>query len=127
MLVTNKTTADIYFGPLHLEAGIGQTLTVDDTSATSLYLLDDNVADALNNAYAANRIDVSGATDPFPRPTGDPKLLHGSGDPEGLTSHPRAASTFAATASRQTAASSTSRRPASPTQAAGSTSRPLPA
>lgn len=84
MLVTNKTTSDIYFGPLHLEAGIGSTLEVDDTSATSLYLLNDAVADALNNAYAATRISVSDQAEPFPRPTGTPQLLHGLGDPEGM-------------------------------------------
>lgn len=89
MLVTNKTSSDIYFGPLHLAAGVGETLTVDDTSATSLYLLDDSVADALNNAYNNNQIDVSGAADPFPRPVGDPKLYHGSGNPEGLVYAPQ--------------------------------------
>lgn len=46
MLVTNQTTQDYWFGPLHLLAGVGQQLTVDDTSATSLYLADDAVADA---------------------------------------------------------------------------------
>jgi microcystin-dependent protein len=84
MLVTNLTSSDIYFGPLHLEAGMGSTLTVDDTSATSLYLLSDSVADALNNAYAAAKISVSGQAEPFPRPTGTPQLLHGLGDPDGL-------------------------------------------
>lgn len=89
MLVTNKTTSDIYFGPLHLAAGIGTELTVDDTSATSLYLLNDSVADALNNAYVNERIDVTDYADPFPRPTGDPQLLHGTGDPEGLVYAPQ--------------------------------------
>lgn len=89
MLVTNQTTSDIYFGPLHLGAGVGTTLTVDDTSATSLYLLNDSVADALNNAYNSAKITVSGAADPFPRPTGDPQLLHGSGDPDGLVFAPQ--------------------------------------
>ena len=51
MLVTNQTGQDYWFGPLHLTAGVGQTLTVDDTSATSLYLTNDVVADALNNLY----------------------------------------------------------------------------
>jgi microcystin-dependent protein len=89
MLVTNKTTADIYFGPLHLPAGIGQTLTVDDTSETSLYLTNDGVADALNNAYVAGQIDVSGEAQPFPRPIGDPQFHHGSGNPEGLVYAPQ--------------------------------------
>ncbi|HVC86309.1 MAG TPA: phage tail protein [Gaiellaceae bacterium] len=89
MLVTNRSTADIYFGPLHLGAGVGTQLTVDDTSATSLYLTSDAVADALNNAYKNGQITVSGAADPFPRPTGDPMLLHGSGDPEGLVYAPQ--------------------------------------
>jgi microcystin-dependent protein len=89
MLVTNQTTVDIYFGPLHLGAGIGTTLTVDDTSATSLYLTDDSVAEALNNAAKAGIIAVSGQAQPFPRPTGTPALLHGYGDPEGLAFAPQ--------------------------------------
>lgn len=83
MLVTNQTTQDYWFGPLHLNAGVGQTLTVDDTSATSLYLTDDSVADALNNLYLSGKITVSSAALPFPRPTGVPQLLHGDGSPEG--------------------------------------------
>jgi microcystin-dependent protein len=84
MIVTNQTTNDLYFGPLHLAAGIGTTLTVDDTTATSLYLTNDSVAEALNNAYIANKILVSSQAQPFPRPTGEPALLHGTGSPEGL-------------------------------------------
>jgi hypothetical protein len=83
MLVTNQTAQDYWFGPLHLAAGVGETLTVDDTSATSLYLTDDQVADAINNLYAAGKITVSSAAAPFPRPTGTPELLHGDGSPEG--------------------------------------------
>lgn len=49
MLVTNQTTNDYWFGPLHLPGGIDQQLTVDDTSETSLYLTDDSVADAINH------------------------------------------------------------------------------
>lgn len=89
MLVTNQTAVDYWFGPLHLPAGVGQTLTVDDTSATSLYLLNDSVADAINNLYASGKITVSSATDPFPRPTGTPSLLHGDGSPEGLVFAPQ--------------------------------------
>lgn len=102
MLVTNQTTQDLYFGPLHLTAGVGQQLTIDDTSATSLYLLSDAVADAVNNAYNAGKITVTGQAQPFPRPTGTPQLLHGDGSPEGLVYAPQgsiymrrdAASTF---------------------------------
>jgi microcystin-dependent protein len=89
MLVTNQTTQDIYFGPLHLPAGVGQQVTVDDTSDTSLYLSDDIVADAVNNAYNAGNITVSGQSLPFPRPTGTPQLVHGDGSPEGLVYAPR--------------------------------------
>jgi len=32
MLITNQTNSDYWFGPLHLPAGISQTLTVDDSS-----------------------------------------------------------------------------------------------
>lgn len=89
MIVTNQTTQDLYFGPLHLVAGVGQQLTIDDTSATSLYLLSDSVADAVNNAYNAGKITVSGQAQPFPRPTGTPQLLHGDGSPEGLVFAPQ--------------------------------------
>jgi hypothetical protein len=82
MLVTNTTNQDYWFGPLHL-APNAVNVTVDDTSATSLYLTDDVVADALNNLYNSNKITVSGAAAPFPRPTGSPEVLHGSGSPEG--------------------------------------------
>src|SRR5712691_12635658 len=86
MLLTNQTTQDYWFGPLHLAAGVGQTLTVDDTSATSLYLTDDAVADAINTLYSAipAKILVSGAAAPFPRATGEPTILHGDGSPEGV-------------------------------------------
>lgn len=89
MLVTNLTSQDYWFGPLHLAAGNGQTLTVDDTSETSLYLSDDAVADAVNNLYAAGKISVSSAAEPFPRPTGVPQLLHGDGSPEGSVYAPQ--------------------------------------
>ena len=89
MLVTNQTNQDYWFGPLHLDAGVGQTLTVDDTTATSLYLTDDQVADAINNLYIAGKITVSSAAQPFPRPTGVPSLLHGDGVPEGLVYAPQ--------------------------------------
>lgn len=89
MLVTNQTSSDLYFGPLHLAAGIGTTLTVDDTSGTSLYLTNDSVADALNNAYNSGQILVTSAAQPFPRPTGTPALLHGDGDPDGLVFAPQ--------------------------------------
>jgi hypothetical protein len=89
MLVTNQTTQDYWFGPLHLAGGVGQTLTVDDTTATSLYLTDDTVADAINNLYNSAKIAVTSAAAPFPRPTGTPELLHGDGSPEGLTYAPQ--------------------------------------
>lgn len=84
MLVTNQTTQDYWFGPLHLPAGVGEQLTVDDTSETSLYLTDDTVADAINNLYASGKITVASAAQPFPRPTGMPSVLNGDGSPEGL-------------------------------------------
>jgi microcystin-dependent protein len=89
MLITNQTIQDYWFGPLHLDAGIEQTLTVDDTSETSLYLTDDTVADAINNLYLAGKITVTGAADPFPRPTGTPTLIHGDGVPEGIVFAPQ--------------------------------------
>jgi hypothetical protein len=89
VLVTNQTTQDYYFGPLHLLGGVGQQLTVDDTSDTSLYLADDAVADAINNLYNAGKITVSGQASPFPRPTGMPSVLHGDGSPEGIVYAPQ--------------------------------------
>jgi microcystin-dependent protein len=89
MLVTNTTNQDYFFGPLHLAAGIGQTLTVDDTTATSLYLTEDSVADAINNLSINGKITVTGAAPPFPRPTGVPQILHGDGTPEGLVFAPQ--------------------------------------
>jgi microcystin-dependent protein len=86
MTITNLTNQDYWFGPLHLPAGNGQTLIVDDTSDTSLYLTDDTVADAINTLYAASpaKISVTGAAGPFPRATGTPEVLHGTGSPEGM-------------------------------------------
>lgn len=68
---------------------VGETLTVDDTSDTSLYLTDDQVADAVNNLYASGKITVSGAAAPFPRPTGMPEVIHGDGSPEGVRYAPQ--------------------------------------
>jgi hypothetical protein len=87
MQVTNNTSYDLYFGPLHLAAN-ASNITIDDTSDSSLYLTNDDVADALNNAYNANKISVTGAASPFPRPTGTPQLLHGRGIPEGAVYAP---------------------------------------
>ena len=87
MVITNLTPQDYWFGPLHLQpAGPFGTLTVDDTSATSLYLTDDSVADAINFLFAQNppKITVTGQALPFPRPTGTPGIMHGDGSPEGL-------------------------------------------
>jgi microcystin-dependent protein len=89
MLITNQTNTDYWFGPLHLPAGVGQQITVDDTSATSLYLTNDQVADAINNLYISAKITVASAAAPFPRPTGVPSLLHGDGAPEGLVYAPQ--------------------------------------
>ena len=89
MLVTNQTTQDYWFGPLHLPQGMGQQITVDDTTDTSLYLADDSVADAINNLYNSGKITVSSAAAPFPRPTGMPSVLHGDGSPEGLVYAPQ--------------------------------------
>jgi hypothetical protein len=89
MTVTNQTNQDYWFGPLHLGGGVGTNIPVDDTTATSLYLTDDSVADAINTLYNAGKITVSGAAAPFPRPTGVPQLLHGDGAPEGLVYAPQ--------------------------------------
>lgn len=87
MVITNLTSQDYWFGPLHLPAGNGQTLQVDDQSATSLYLTDDSVADAINTLAAASpaKITVVPSTGTvFPRATGVPEVLHGDGSPEGI-------------------------------------------
>jgi hypothetical protein len=82
MNVTNNTSQDYWFGPLHLLPNFAGYV-VDDTTETSLYLTDDSVADAINNLSAAGKISVTGAAAPFPRPTGMPQVLHGDGSPEG--------------------------------------------
>ncbi len=91
MIITNQTSVDYWFGPMHLPAGSGQTLDLDDTSDTALYLIDDNVADQVNTLYQASPplILVTSAAAPFPRPTGTPDVLHGSGSPEGLVYAPQ--------------------------------------
>ncbi len=89
MIITNLTDVDYWFGPMHLPAGSGQTLSLDDTTDTSLYLLDDEVADAVNTLYLSSNIHASGYATPFPRPTGVPSLLHGDGSPEGMVYAPQ--------------------------------------
>jgi microcystin-dependent protein len=89
MTVTNQTTNDYWFGPLHLPAGVGQTLVVDVTSNVSLYLTDDTVADALNNLYVSGKIMVTNQPAPFPRATGVPQILHGDGSPDGRVFAPQ--------------------------------------
>jgi len=89
MLITNQTAVDYWFGPMHLDAGVGQTLTLDDTTDTSLYLIDDDVADAVNTLYLSGMITVSSYNTPFPRPTGVPSLLHGDGSPQGKVYAPQ--------------------------------------
>ncbi len=89
MIVTNQTVQDYWFGPLHLPGGVGTQLTVDDTTATSLYLTEDSVADSINNLAASGKIVVTSAALPFPRPTGTPSVLHGDGSPEGIVYAPQ--------------------------------------
>jgi hypothetical protein len=89
MIITNLTDVDYWFGPMRLPGGSGQTLYLDDTSDTSLYLLSDEVADAVNTLLLSSNITVSSAAAPFPRPTGTPSLLHGDGSPEGLVYAPQ--------------------------------------
>lgn len=89
MLITNQTNVDYWFGPMHLLPGNGSTLYLDDTSDTSLYLIDDSVADMVNTLQLSGMITVSGAAAPFPRPTGTPDVLHGYGSPQGLVYAPQ--------------------------------------
>ena len=89
MVITNLTKDDYWFGPLRLPGGIGETLIVDDTSATSLYLNDDTVADAIATLAGGPtpKITVTSVASGtlFPRPAGVPQVLHGDGSPQGLT------------------------------------------
>jgi hypothetical protein len=89
LVVTNQTAMDFWVGPRHLPAGLGQTLTLDDTSDTSLYLTDDSVADALNTLVQSGMVTVTGAVAPFPRPTHAPEFLHGDGSPAGKVYAPQ--------------------------------------
>lgn len=88
MNVTNNTSQDYWFGPLHLLPN-AVNYVVDDTTETSLYLTDDTVADAINNLAASGKITVTGAAAPFPRPTGMPEVMHGDGSPEGMQYAPQ--------------------------------------
>ena len=91
MIITNQTSVDYWFGPMHLPAGSGSTLNLDDTSDTALYLIDDAVAGQVNTLYQASPplILVTSSAAPFPRPTGTPDVLHGSGSPQGLVYAPQ--------------------------------------
>jgi hypothetical protein len=91
MIITNQTSVDYWFGPMHLPAGSGSTLNLDDTSDTSLYLIDDTVADMVNTLYQASPplILVTSYATPFPRPTGTPDVLHGVGSPQGMVYAPQ--------------------------------------
>lgn len=89
MFITNLTDVDYWFGPMHLPPGPNTTIELDDTTDTSLYLLNDEVADAVNTLYLSSNITVSSAASPFPRPTGTPSLLHGDGSPQGLVYAPQ--------------------------------------
>lgn len=91
MIITNQTASDYWFGPMHLPAGSGSTLDLDDTSDTSLYLIDDTIADQVNTLYQTDGplILVTSAATPFPRPTGTPDVLHGVGSPQGLVYAPQ--------------------------------------
>jgi hypothetical protein len=82
MVITNQTSQDYWFGPFHLRAGVGQTLTLDDTTENSLYLRDDSLANAIRDADVAGVIQVSPSSKPYPRPTGSPELLFNTGSPE---------------------------------------------
>lgn len=87
MIITNLTGVAYSFGPMYL--GPFGTLDLDDTSETSLYLLDDEVADAVNTLHLSSNIQVDSAAQPFPRATGSPTLLNGDGSPEGLMYAPQ--------------------------------------
>jgi hypothetical protein len=87
VIITNLTNVAYSFGPMYL--GPFGTLELDDTSETSLYLLDDEVADAVNTLWWSSNIYVDSAADPFPRPTRNPLLLNGTGSPEGLVYAPQ--------------------------------------
>ncbi len=89
MIITNQTAVDYWFGPMHLPAGSGSTLNLDDTSDTSLYLIDDSVADQVNTLYQSALVLVTSNALPFPRPTGTPDVLHGVGSPQGLVYAPQ--------------------------------------
>jgi hypothetical protein len=84
MIITNQTAVAYWFGPMQLTAGSGSTLNLDDTSDTSVYLIDDAVADQVNTLYQSGLILVTSNAAPFPRPTGTPDVLHGVGSPQGL-------------------------------------------
>lgn len=83
MNVKNNTDHDFWFGPLLVPAN-ATSVTIDDTSDTSLYLTNDAIADAINNLAALGSITITNAGPAYPRATGTPQVLHGDGSPEGI-------------------------------------------
>ncbi len=90
MIITNQTALIIGLGRciFRLRSGTG-SLDLDDTSDTSLYLIDDSVADQVNTLYQSALVLVTSNALPFPRPTGTPDVLHGAGSPQGLVYAPQ--------------------------------------
>jgi hypothetical protein len=90
MIITNLTSVAYWFGPMQLPAGSGTgTLNLDDASDTSLYLIEDSVADMVNTLYQSGLIAVTSYATPFPRPTGEPEVTHGVGSPQGMVYAPQ--------------------------------------
>ena len=89
MIITNLTDVAYWFGPMQLPAGSGSQLNLDDTSDTSLYLIDDSVADMVNTLDQSGFVLVTSAASPFPRPTGVPGVMHGVGSPQGMVYAPQ--------------------------------------
>ncbi len=89
MIITNQTSVAYWFGPMQLPAGSGSTLNLGDTSDTSLYLVDDSVADMVNTLYQSALVLVTSNAAPFPRPTGVPRVEHGVGSPQGMVYAPQ--------------------------------------
>ena len=65
-MITNQSSQDYWFGPLHLVGGVGQTLTVDDTTATAAVEVESTAIEPTQAEIAMPEMEASVAVEPAP-------------------------------------------------------------